>query len=119
MPGFADNPYPALLRADVVVSSSRWEGLPGVLVEALALGRPVVGTDLPGTRTILGENSPHPVVAVGDADAMAAAISAQLSKPPAAEDGRRRAESFTVEAGSRAMLAALQEAYANHRRRGN
>lgn len=112
MPGFAENPYPALKRADVVVSSSRWEGLPGVLVEALALGRPVVATDLPGSRDVLGDPSPHPIVPVGDAPAMAAAISRQLSSPPPAEPGRLRARSYTVQAGTLALLSVLRKAHA-------
>ena len=112
LPGFAPNPFPALRRAAVVVSSSRWEGLPGVLVEALALGRPVVGTDLAGTRAVLGTDSSHPIVPAGDAEAIAAAISAQLASPPDPEDGRRRAARFSVDAGARAMLSVLQDVHA-------
>jgi glycosyltransferase involved in cell wall biosynthesis len=115
LPGFARNPFPALRRADVVVSSSRWEGLPGVLVEALALGRPVVSTDTPSARAVLGEHSPHPVVPIGDAPAMARAIAAQLANPPAAELSQKKVEHFTVEAGARAMLDLLREVSARRR----
>jgi glycosyltransferase involved in cell wall biosynthesis len=111
MPGFVENPFPALKRADVVVSASRWEGLPGVLVEALALGRPVVATDITGARAVLGERSPHPLVPIGDARAMAAAIRAQLLAPAAPEIGLRRVGAFTVEAGSQALLAVLERVH--------
>ncbi|HUI41942.1 MAG TPA: glycosyltransferase [Terriglobia bacterium] len=53
-PGYQLNPYPWVKHADMFVLSSRYEGLPNVMLEALALGTPVVGTDCPGgVREIL------------------------------------------------------------------
>jgi glycosyltransferase involved in cell wall biosynthesis len=52
--GFLDNPYPLLKKCDVFVLASEWEGFGMVIVEALALGTPVVVNDIPGgTRKIL------------------------------------------------------------------
>lgn len=77
-PGFALNPYPYLARAGVFVLSSRWEGLPTVLIEAMALGVPVVSTDCAsGPREIL-DGSPERLVAVGDREGLARAIAAAL-----------------------------------------
>ena len=47
MPGFVANPYAYMAHAKLFVLSSRWEGLPTVLVEALFCGLPVVATDCP------------------------------------------------------------------------
>jgi len=46
--GFQPNPYPYFKHADLLVLASRYEGLPNVVLEALALGVPVVATDCPG-----------------------------------------------------------------------
>ena len=46
--GFVSNPFPYMKRADVFVLPSRWEGMPNVLLEALALGLCIVATDCPG-----------------------------------------------------------------------
>jgi glycosyltransferase involved in cell wall biosynthesis len=45
LPGFSDNLASAIAGADVLVLPSRWEGLPNVVLEALALGTPVVASD--------------------------------------------------------------------------
>lgn len=82
LPGFASNPYAHLGAADVFVLSSRWEGLPTVLLEALAVGTPVVSTDCPsGPSEILDNGAFGWLVPVGDANALATAILAALEGP--------------------------------------
>ncbi len=81
LPGFMENPYKYLRRAAIFVLSSRWEGLPTVLIEALAVGTRVVATDCPsGPAEILADRWGR-LVPVSDADALAKAITATLNDP--------------------------------------
>jgi len=92
MPGFVENPYAFMARADVFVLSSRFEGFGNVLVEAMALGTPVVSTDCPyGPAEILGGGRWGELVPVGDAESLATAILKQLRRPkvPPREAWRR------------------------------
>jgi len=73
--GFVTNPYPYMAQASLFVLSSRWEGLPGVLVEALFCGTPVVATDCQsGPREILADGKYGQLVPVGDVAALAESI---------------------------------------------
>jgi glycosyltransferase involved in cell wall biosynthesis len=82
LPGFVDNPYAWMSRAGVLVLSSDFEGLPTVLVEALAVGTPVVSTDCPsGPREILLDGALGELVPLGDVQMMAAAINRALTRP--------------------------------------
>ncbi|MBN2885839.1 MAG: glycosyltransferase, partial [Chromatiaceae bacterium] len=72
LPGFVPKPYAYMAHAALLAFSSRWEGLPFVPVEALAVGTPVVSTDCPsGPREILDHGRYGPLVPVGDPEALA------------------------------------------------
>jgi glycosyltransferase involved in cell wall biosynthesis len=82
LPGFVMNPYAYMARASLFVLSSRWEGLPTVLIEALCCGTPAVSTDCPsGPREILRNGKYGKLTPVGDAAAFAQAIKAALADP--------------------------------------
>ncbi|MFQ5545316.1 MAG: glycosyltransferase [Acidiferrobacterales bacterium] len=99
LPGFEANPYPYMARASVFVLSSRFEGLPGVLIEALSCGAPLIATDCPsGPREILKDGQYGQLVPVGDIAALAQAIEMALSGkiPPPPQESRRPFELGTV-----------------------
>lgn len=80
LPGFILNPYPFMVQAALFVLSSRWEGLPGVLIEALYCGVPLVAADCPsGPREILAEGKYGLLVPVGDPIALSRAIEVTLA----------------------------------------
>ena len=54
--GFQENPYPILNAADLLVCSSRYEGLSTFVTEGLVLGKPIVTTDCTGMRELLGNS---------------------------------------------------------------
>ena len=54
--GFQENPYPILQAADLLVCSSRYEGLSTFVTEGLILGKPIVTTDCTGMRELLGDS---------------------------------------------------------------
>lgn len=84
LPGFVRNPFAFMTQAAVFVLSSRSEGSPGALIQALACGARVVATDCRnGPREILDGGRFGRLVPVGDVAALAAAIGAALNEPRA------------------------------------
>jgi glycosyltransferase involved in cell wall biosynthesis len=82
LPGFQDNALAYMAGSALFVLSSAWEGLPTVLIEALAAGTRVVSTDCPsGPREILQEGRLGALVPVGNAAALATAMLEALDRP--------------------------------------
>jgi len=108
LPGLVENPYAYMARAAVFVLSSAWEGLSGVLVEAMACGCPVVSTDCPGgsAETLAGGRY-GPLVPVSDPSSLAAAIRLVLDSPRDAERLKLRASEFDVESSVERYLGLL------------
>ncbi len=108
MPGFVTNPYPYMKRASVFVLSSKCEGAPVVLMEALSLGVPVVSTDCPsGPREILQGGRLGQLVPVGAPDALARAILHTLDNPPDPELLRAAALAYSTDRATDQYLRAL------------
>ena len=99
MPGFVSNPYSYMARADVFALSSRHEGFPNVLVQAMSCGTPVVSTNCrSGPAEILKDGGLGHLVPVGDWHGMANALRETLQHPHPAEDLVSQASTFSVSA---------------------
>lgn len=102
----------AIKDASAFVLSSDFEGLPNALMEAMALGLPVISTDCGGggARALIEDGVDGWIVPCGDAEALAKALDACLSDPAEAkgrgERAGRKAKSFSAE-----CVVAQWEAY--------
>ena len=94
--GFHPDPTAFYITADLLVLSSDYEGFGNVIVEALAVGTPVVSTDCPtGPAEILANGTFGRLVPVGDAGALAASMTASLSEGHDPELLKARARHFS------------------------
>jgi glycosyltransferase involved in cell wall biosynthesis len=98
MPGFIANPYSWMRKSAVFVLSSKFEGLPTVLIEAMQCGVPVISADCPsGPAEILEAGRWGRLFKPGDSDALASGIEDALDGKLLA-DVRQRAADFSIEA---------------------
>lgn len=110
--GHTDTPFDVLRTADLFVLPSRHEGLPTVLVEALACQCQIVATDcLHGPKEILEDGRLGQLVRVEDANSLALAISDALSGKSLVEPELllKRAHDFTIDRAYRIWSTLLQE----------
>jgi len=108
--GFVGNPYNYMREAAVLALTSRREGLPTVLIEALACGTPVVSTDCPhGPSEILAQGAYGLLTPVGDDDALASALEFALRSSTDRERLRARAADFDAESITEEYVQLLQE----------
>ncbi|WP_022681613.1 glycosyltransferase [Sphingobium bisphenolivorans] len=110
MPGFAPNPHAYTAKASLLVLSSRFESLANVVIEAMALGTPVIATDCPsGPAEALDHGRFGKLVKVGDADMLADAMLEILQKRPAPVP-QSWLEQFTTRASASRYLELLTPA---------
>lgn len=97
LPGYVEHAPAYMSKASLFVLSSAYEGFGNVLVEALALGCPVVSTNCPsGPSEILENGKWGALVPVGDYEALAQAMARTLDRPIGGEDLRRRGAYFNA-----------------------
>lgn len=107
--GFEENPFGWMREADVFVLSSFYEGFGNVLVEAMALGVPVVASDCPwGPAEIVEPGRSGELFPVGDDAALAAHLTQLLADP----ERRERLAAGALERAARFSIQNMNEAYA-------
>lgn len=105
MPGHVADPDRWLRDADVLVMSSDYEGVPAVIVEAVAAGLAVVATDCSvSMAALLGNGRFGALVPVGDRAALATAMATARSSQDCRRSARDHARAFTIENGAVAYL---------------
>lgn len=100
--------YMGLLRtAHLFVQPSRAEGVPKVLLEAMAAGLPIVAADVGATRDVLAEGKRGQLVAAADAGALAGAIGRLLDDPAERSALRERGLAWAADHTAEAQAARL------------
>ncbi|WP_417746565.1 glycosyltransferase [Rosistilla oblonga] len=94
---------PLMLAARLLVLPSRYEGMPNVVMEAMAAGMPVLATDAEGVRELLGEWGEPQIVSFGDTDSLCGQLShllndASLAAQVSNSNRLRASEEFSVDA---------------------
>ncbi len=115
--GFQPVPLAWVQAMDVCVLCSSKEGLPRVVLEAMLAGKPVVGSDVTGTRELIVNEETGLLYAYADVPALTAALRRLLGDPllrrAMGEAGRRRVEAgFSIDAYVNGVAEVLAEAAA-------
>lgn len=107
-PGYDSNPFRYMARCSVFVLSSRSEGLPGALIQAMACGAPVIATDCPfGPAEILETPGSGILVKVGDSGGLASALRRLL-------DDREKQRRMGAEARIAAQRFSVERVMSNY-----
>ncbi|ASQ89853.1 glycosyl transferase [Prosthecochloris sp. GSB1] len=119
--GFAPDIYPMLAGCDLFVLASLFEGMPNVVMEAMAAGKPVVATDVNGARELMDEGRTGIIVPPRDPKAMAEAIESIIDNPEKkasfGKEGKKRvAAEFTMNAMLDRLERHFEEKLAEKRR---
>ena len=107
--GHCDNINRLLADADIFALSSDYEGVPAVIIEALAAGLPIVATNCcVSMQSLLGYGKFGLIVPTGDAEGFGLALSSIAHRRHPADEARRLARRFTLESASTAYLEVFQ-----------
>jgi glycosyltransferase involved in cell wall biosynthesis len=106
--GWKSNPYPYIKHACLLVSASKYEGMPMMLLEALALKVPIVSTDIPcGPNEILTSKLSSFLVAFGNIEQLIETMERALTYYPNISD--EMIERFSIETMTRQYMEIMEE----------
>ena len=112
LPGFVNNPFSYMKQASLFVLSSLWEGLPNTLIQAMALGTPVISTDCSGgSREILRNGALGELVPTHSADHLGAAmqkVMQSIASPATTLRNQQATEFCTTEFGIQPIVNQYQ-----------
>lgn len=102
-----------MAAADLLLLPSRWEGMPYVVLEAMAAGKPVLATRVDGARDLVQDGVNGALVDVGDCAGLAKGLGELLSLSPTELDAMGRAGQARIEAGytTKHMVAATRRVF--------
>lgn len=95
MVGFTDNPYPYFKRADFYILSSRYEGFPTVLFEAITLKKNIIATDVSGVREML-ENGKLGLIVENSEEGIYQGMKKALAEPQNFEIYQERLKNYEM-----------------------
>lgn len=99
---------------DVFVLTSLWEGLPQVLVQAAALGRPIVTFDIEGAKEVVQPGENGFVIAKGDVTALIKALEYLINdRPKATQMGESGRKYVTIDYDKEVMISQINALYQN------
>jgi len=113
-PGQVSDVSGLLAASDIGVLVSKYEGMPNAVIEYMAGGLPVVATDLPGNREVLGSDPQQPFCAMSDSDDLAARLLTLIRNPEVRQrlgalNRQRAATEFSIETMCRKTTAIITE----------
>jgi len=110
--GYRDDIVELLSQTDIAVLASIKEGMPRAVLEAMAMGLPVVATRAPGTREAVRHRETGLLVELGDVDGLAAALSLLIGDPSLrARMGQRARQVAVEEFNERSVVESLLQIY--------
>ena len=113
LPGFVQNPFPVVTRASVLCGPSRHEGWGLMLAEALALGVPVIASDLAGPAAVLDGGRYGDLLEPGSVEAVASALARHLREPGRlgrkAQEASEHSSAFAMRRGAEQWVRLFEE----------